>query len=541
MKNNKNNFILQGSILAMAGILTRMIGIVYRIPLNNILGNSGSAAYSIAFDIYSLFLLISSLSMPVAVSKIVSTRMAKGEFKNAKKGFVGALIIATIIGIVVSTFLFMFSDKFAKIWGFESAAMAIKVLAPTLFVMCILGVLRGFFQGMGTMIPTAVSQIFEQIVNAVVSIVAAIVLLGIGEKVGKGISYSAAGGTLGTATGAFTALVFLAFIYKIYSGRFNKKVKRDLYSKEESFSELNRALMYTIFPVLLSTTIYNLGSILDSAMFGNIMARVFKIAESDYSGYWGIYANRYRLLTTAPIAIASALSAAIIPSLVRSCVHGNKKEVRSKINNVIKVTMLVAIPCGAGLSFLGGPVIDLLFPGQDLHNESIYLMRFSLVTVVAYSFSTITNSILQGIDKMKIPVFNSGVALIMHIFILPILLIGFKLNIFGIVIADFIFAFTVCIFNIYQIKKYTRYRQELLKTFIIPVFASLLMGLICYYSQKLMRIVIPGKISTFFAIILGVIIYFILLLFFKVIGENELKMIPKGHKIISVLKKYNLL
>jgi len=541
MGKKNNNFIIQGSILALAGIVTRMIGIIYRIPLNNILGNKGSSAYSIAFDIYSLFLLISSLSLPLAVSKLVSKRLANGEYRNVKKAFVGSLLFGILLGLPFSLILYFFSGKLAYLWKFPSAEIAIKVLAPTLFIMCILGVMRGFFQGMGTMIPTALSQIFEQIVNAVVSIVAAIILWEVGDKVHKAASYSAAGGTLGTALGALTALLFMVFVYFLYRPSFNKKVRRDKFSRDENFNDISKILVFTIIPVLLSTTIYNLSGILDSAIFGNIMSSVFNLKESDYSGFWGIYSNRYRLLTTAPIAIASALSAAIIPSLIKSISQGDFKLAKVKITKSIKVTLLVSIPCGMGLTLLAGPIIDLIFPGPDLHNESIYLLRYSILTVFVYSFSTITNSILQGLDMMKQPVIHSAISLIAHIFILPILMLFFKLNIYAVVIADIIFALMVCIMNLFAIKRRIHYKQEMMKTIILPLFASGVMGITVYFIQKLIRNIIPGGIATLIAIFLAVIIYFALLLMLRVIKEDEILMLPKGRKLVVLLKKYKVL
>ena len=184
MSSKKNNFLVQGSILAIAGILTRVIGIIYRIPLNNILGD-GISAYTIAYDIYSLFLLISSLSLPLAVSKIVAARMATGQVKNAAKTLKGAMVIAVAIGLTVSVCVYLFADKLAGLWKFPSASLALKILAPALFIMCILGVLRGFFQGLGSMIPTAISQIFEQIVNAVVSVLGAYLMFRAGDGIGK--------------------------------------------------------------------------------------------------------------------------------------------------------------------------------------------------------------------------------------------------------------------------------------------------------------------------------------------------------------------
>ena len=171
---SRNSFLIQGSILAFAGILVRVIGLLYRIPLNRILGDVGLGYYGTAFDFYNILILLSSQSMPLAVSKIVSEKLQRRQFRNAHKVFKGALMYGALIGTAFGLFLFFGADWIAStIYKMPPVAIALRVLAPTLTIACILGVVRGYFQGMGNMVPTAVSQVFEQIVNAFVSILAA--------------------------------------------------------------------------------------------------------------------------------------------------------------------------------------------------------------------------------------------------------------------------------------------------------------------------------------------------------------------------------
>lgn len=548
MSSKKNNFLVQGSILAIAGILTRVIGIIYRIPLNNILGD-GISAYTIAYDIYSLFLLISSLSLPLAVSKIVATRMAAGQVKNAAKALKGAMVIAVAIGLTVSICVYLFADKLAGLWKFPSASLALKILAPTLFIMCILGVLRGFFQGLGSMIPTAISQIFEQIVNAVVSVLGAYLMFRAGDGIGKTIEYSAAGGTMGTLAGAVAALVFVTFVYMVYRRNFNRMMRKDKIHVTESYSDLGKVLVVTIFPVLLSTTIYNISSILDSAIYGNIMTKVFGFTEAQYSPYWSIYSGHYRLLTTAPIAIASALSSAVVPSLIRSVTTGDYRLLKSKIGSSIKLTTIIAIPCGIGLSVLADPFITLLFGKGSLHGDDVLLMRLAVFVVIGYSFSTITNSILQGINKMKLPVIHSAIALGTHLFILAGLQL-LKTDVYGVAIADILFSVTVCVLNSVAINKHTGYRQEITKTFVLPLISAVIMGagsfLVYTGMNRLIALVSTSRLLTvavpvLLAVIVAVLIYGVLLMLFKVLNEDEIKMFPAGGRLVRVLKKIRLL
>ncbi|MBR5953405.1 MAG: oligosaccharide flippase family protein, partial [Pseudobutyrivibrio sp.] len=217
-KNGDASFIMQGSILAIASIVSRIVGLLYRVPLTATIGDSGNGYYAAAYEIYNIILLISSYSIPLAVSKLVSARIAKGHVKDATRVLHGALIFAFISGGLAAGVVYFGAEFFTGVILKKSlAAIALKVLAPTLLVVAILGVFRGFFQGLGTMIPSAISQIGEQIVNAIVSVVAANALFSYGKKVGGVLgdvdeyaaAFGAAGGTLGTSTGAFFALIFI--------------------------------------------------------------------------------------------------------------------------------------------------------------------------------------------------------------------------------------------------------------------------------------------------------------------------------------------
>lgn len=541
MGKNKTNFLIQGSILAIAGVLVRVIGIIYRVPVNNILGEEGVTYYAAAYDIYSLFLLISSMSMPIAVSKVVSAKVAKGEIKNAYRAFVGAIAIGMSIGLIVFCIVFFGAEGFAKLCGYPSAVYAIKILAPVLFIMSVLGVLRGFFQGMGTMIATAISQILEQIANAVVSIVGAMYLFNAGKAAGESAALGAAGSTLGTLAGAAVALIFMTFVFIVYLPVLKRQIRKNRGVRPEEYGSLGKELLYTIIPVLLSTTIYNLSSIFDTAVFGNICGKVFNMTEAEYSAMYGVYSGTYRLLTTAPVAIASALSSAIIPSLIRSVEERNKKAVFNKIESSMRLTMIVAIPAGVGLSVLAGPVIDLLF-NMERFDEAVSIMRFAILTVVVFSMSTLTNAVLQGIGRMKVPVINASISMVIHYIFLVALLIIFRPNLYVVVLADALFGLVVCILNSVAIYRYAGYRQEIFRTFILPLVAAAIMGVVAFGTNFLLfKVTGSNALSCVIAICVAVVVYALSLLLVRGIGEEEIRMLPKGAAIVSLLKRVHLL
>ena len=278
-KKKNSSFLIQGMILAAAGIITRLIGIAYRIPVNNILGDEGQGFYGCAFSIYNIALLLTSYSLPLAVSKLVSARISKKEYKNAMRIFKGALLFAVIVGALVGTIVFVFSDFIAgDIMSLRLSAYALRVLAPGLFIVAIMGVVRGFFQGMGTMIPTALSQIVEQVVNAIVSIIGASYLIDIGKIAVESknnpslpFAFGAAGGTLGTVSGAFIGLLFLLVVMAVFYPKFKRRIGRDQTNDLESYPEIYTVLFLTIAPVILSTAIYNISETLDQGIYSNIM------------------------------------------------------------------------------------------------------------------------------------------------------------------------------------------------------------------------------------------------------------------------------
>lgn len=548
-RKSKNSFVIQGSILAFAGILVRIIGLIYRIPLTRILGDEGNGYYSTAYDIYNVLILLSSQSMPLAVSKIVSEKLERKQYKNAYKIFKGALLYGAVLGVAFGLFAFLGADWLATtVYKSQPAAVALKVLAPTLTVACILGVMRGYFQGMGNMIPTAVSQIFEQIVNAVVSVIAAYELTVYGISISKmsklgesaGPAYGAAGGTLGTLMGAVAALIVVVIVFWNSYSNIQRPIKKDRTNIEDSYRTITKVILFTITPVLISSTIYNISNLLDNPIYGNIVTGLFNVSEKTRAQMWGIYSAKYRLLTTMPIAIASSLSTAIVPSMVRSYVAKDRQGMENKVSLALKFSMLIAFPCGMGLSVLGGPINQLLF--GDGTKRTATIMIFSLFTVVVFSLSTISNAILQGIDKLKVPIKNSAISLVIHLIILPILLIVFRMDIYAVVIGDILFGLTVSVLNAFSIKKYMGYSQNLKDTFIRPFVCSAIMGVMCYVTYKLTTFIIPmNVICTILAIGVAVVVYGVVLILSKTVTENELMSVPKGAMLVKIFRKIHLL
>ena len=539
-KSRAGSFLMQGSILAIAGILVRLIGMVYRIPLTNTIGEKGMGVYSTAYTIYNILLLISSYSLPVAVSRLVAARISVGQYRNARRVFLGAVGFAAVSGTAACALTFFGADFFATtLMGMPEAGLAIKTLAPTILVMAFLGVLRGYFQGHGTMIPTAVSQVAEQVINALVSVLAGWLLFRVGTGMDAngeafyGPAYGAAGGTIGTGAGALTALLFCLMVFLMFQRVERSKCRRDRTSSQETYSRIARLLVMTIVPVLVSTTVYQISSLVDQAIFAAYW-------NADYTELWGAYSSKYNLLVHVPVAVASSLASSIIPALSGAVAKKKRTEVVYKTGTAIRFNMAIAFPATVGLTVLASPIMDLLFSGDNM--EAANMMMVGATAVLFYSLSTITNSILQGIGSIWIPVKNSLIALALHIGLLALLLWVFHLDIYGVVFANIFFALCVCILNNLSIKRILHYRQEMLKTFAAPLFSSVVMGVFAFLSYQLFfQLTGRNWLAILVAVVVAVVVYAVLLILTKGVDEVDLMSMPKGRSLISLAKKLHLL
>lgn len=545
-KNSKaNNFVVQGGILAIAGIFTRIIGMFYRIPVTNIIGDEGNGYYAAAYQIYNIMLLISSYSLPLAISKIVSARYSKQEYTNSDRVFKGGLIFAFISGGTACLLVFFGAGFLAgTLMSEPMSSIALIIFAPTLLIVAVMGVVRGYFQGMGTMVPTALSQIVEQIVNAIVSIAAAKVLFNYGTKVAALLhnehyapAYGAAGSTLGTSSGALAGLILLLVMLLLVSARLKRYRMAEDYQGNESMGEIVAMIVMTAIPVILSTAIYNISDVLDNGIFNKIMT--IKGQGVEKTAIWGIYSAKYKLMMNVPIALANAMCSSVVPTLSSCIASDNIRGAKRKIFTALRVTMLIAFPCAVGMSVLAKPILSMLFAG-DL-TLAAQLMQVGSISIIFYSISTLSNGILQGINHLELPVRHSAISLVIHLAALWIMLYVFNWGIYGVVFANILFAFLMCIMNQFSIRRYLHYKQELPRTFIIPAISSAVMGIVVFTLYKLFSLFLNNLSSTFFSIIIGAIVYFFCIIRLHGIREEEMNELPGGAFIAKFARLFHLL
>ncbi len=534
--DNGGEIIVQGSILAIAQIITRLIGLLYRVPLQRIGGDVAMGYYGYAFDIYMMLLLVSSNGVPLAVSKLVSLSHARKDSVNERRILTSAFVWTIVVGTICGGLTFIFADQIvAFIYGPEMSGVvpALKVLAPTIFLCCYMSTFRGYFNGIGTMIPTAISQIIEQIANAIVSVGAAYIL------VKQGAAYAAMGGTMGTCIGALASTIFLIFVYMLYKPKLAKRVKRDKLHSPQPYSQIYKTLCLTMVPLVLSSVIYQISGIIDSSLYTNILTDLGYQPDL-ISTLYGIYTSKYKILINVPMALAASLGISVVPGIASAMVKGDKKEINAKIETTVKFCMIVAIPATVGLSVLGGPVMSLLF--KDTSSLTVRLITIGTPYILFYSLSSVTIGALQGIDRMKTPIINAAISLVIHTVFIYILLRFCDMNVYAIMYSNILFGFCMCVFNQISLRRYIGYKQEVFKSFIIPSAASAIMGVITYVVYKIVFFLLHiNALATLLAILVAVVVYAVLLILFRGITEEEIYAFPKGTAIVGLLRRFHLL
>lgn len=537
----QSNFIMQAGILAAAGILVRVIGILYRSPLTAIIGDEGNGYYSFAYNIYANILLISSYSIPSAISKVIAQKLAHHEYRNAQRIFRCALLYVIVVGGAASLFAY-FAAPFLVV---ENAVGVLRVFAPTIFLSGLLGCLRGYFQARRNMVPTSVSQILEQIMNAIVSVGAAYLFIrwlakGSGDTL-KAI-YGASGSAVGTGSGVLIALIFMLVIYLRYRPQEERLIREEDSGALDEYAVILKNILLVVTPFILSTFIYNCSTAVDQTIFSDVIMKTAGIRQEEAATLYGVFSGKAVVLRNLPVAIASAMSAAIIPTISGTWSLGQKEDSCKKVSAAMKATMMIAIPGSFGLLFLARPIVWLLFPQKSSIDLASHLLMALAFTVIFYCISTISNGVLQAIGRVNRPVIHAAIALVVQAGILYLLLGFSNMGLYALVVAEFVYSVLMCVLNGVSMRKDMEYKQEVGRTFLRPAIAALLMGIVArLIYEGVYALLKSNALSLCIALVCALISYFVLVFLTGAVTAEEVKTFPKGNMILAAARKLHLL
>ena len=333
--NRTRSIVKQASILAIAGILVRIIGVLYRSPLKALITSEGIGYYSTSYTIYALILLISSYSIPTAISKLISEKLVLNQYNNVQKILKCSFIYICAIGGGAAIVTFFIAPFIVQ----ENAVNALRVLCPTIFLSGLLGVFRGYFQAHQTTLYTSVSQIIEQVFNAIVSVGAAYLFIQPYLSTGGSplASAGAAGSALGTGAGVLIGLLYMTFMYMKRKNNIIIENEPDDY--EDSYKDIFKMILSIVTPIIFATCIYNLVTTIDMYIFYAAMG-----TGVNATTLYGVYSGEYIVLQNVPVALAAAMSTASIPAISSSWSLRDYRQTKEHIRSGIRITMLILIP-----------------------------------------------------------------------------------------------------------------------------------------------------------------------------------------------------
>ena len=536
-KKNDNTLVKNASFLMVAALVSKIIGMLYKSPLSSTLGSESYALFQYAQNAYFILLMIASFSIPQAVSKIMAEKIVFERYRDAQKVFHCALIYAVVAGGAVALFC-VFGVKLLVPEDMAGARLALQMLAPTIFLSGILGVFRGYFQAYRNMMPTSISQIVEQIFVATFALLMSSLMIGrfAGSSEEVIQKWGAAGATMGTGAGVAAALVFMILVYVLNKKRIKARLRRDRASLNENTADVMKNIVLIIMPIILSAFIYNVNGYINSYMYSGIMGSkgmdpgLLKRMYAEY-GY-------FMTIINIPLTLASTAPTSMIPEVSAHYAENDIPMANSKIDRATWLSMFISIPAAIGLAVLSGPVVRLLFPVTN--GVGGWLLVLGAITIILNGNSNISNGVLQGIGKPRLPMIHAAIALVVDIISMAVLLYLTDLGVYSIVVSMVIYAVVMCLLNERSMKKYMGYKNPWRSAYLYPLLASVPMALVAggvYYG--LYTLIHSNFISLCVAIVLAVAVYLIAYLKFSKPSEEELRMIPGGSYLVRIARKIN--
>lgn len=533
---SKKSFLKGAVILGAAGILVKVLGAFYRIPLVNLIGDEGMGYYQTSYPIYNLLFAISTAGLPVAIAKLVSEKRALGQYKNAQRIFRISFLGLIIGGVLTSSIIFFGSGMIVSYLENPKAYYAMMALTPALLFVPIMSAIRGYFQGRQNMVPTACSQIVEQIFRVGIGLYLAYILLD------KGLDKAAGGAAFGASAGAIGGTILMVLIYLYNRKNIKDEIRTDSTEVYESTNQIIKNILIIAIPITIGAAIVPLINSIDVAIVMRKL-QVIGYTKIEASKLYGRMAGMAQTLINFPQVFSIALSMSLVPAISAAYATLDYKNVRDISISGIRVSLVIGLPAALGLYALAVPIMKLLYFTQSLEVQE---SAGSILSVLAFSviFLALVQSmtgILQAIGKPFIPVRNLIIGAACKV-VITYTLTGIKsINIYGAVIGTICAYAIASILNYISVKKYVNIKPNFIDVFIKPAVAAIIMLIAVKISYLYIYKFIPGRLTTIIAIIIGGIIYGVALIVTGAITQRDFEIIPKGNKIVKVLRKYRLI
>lgn len=534
--SKKQSFVKGAAILGFAGLIVKVIGAFFRVPLTNILGSEGIANYQVAYPYYTLLLVVSSAGLPTAISRIVSERVTLGDYRGAHKTFQTALKILFVFGVATTAILFALSGMIANASKIPSAHLSLKMIAPSLFFVSILSAYRGYFQGLQLMSPTALTQIVEQLVKLGAGIFFAL------QWVGKGVEYGAAGALLGVTISEVIALIVIIIIYNFKKKQINENRRQSAGLMRRAKRSIASELILIAVPITLGACILPIVNSIDTAIVTNTLLNV------DYSAFnplspqesFGVLTGAVNTLANMPAVLSLALCMSLVPAISEAIANNDTLSVCRRSGMGFKLAFLIGLPCAVGLFLLSEPVLTLLY-SRGLKAQEIAVGSTLLKTMsVGVLFLTMLQSmagILQGAKLQWVPFFSlligAGVKLFLSIELIKIP----SINVNGAAIGTAACYGIAAIVNIAVVLIRTRARIRIAADLLAPVISAAMMGVVVHFMYRSISQQLSNSITVLACIATAALVYISMLFVTGALKKDDMEFIPGGGRIIRFINR----
>lgn len=532
---SKKSFLKGAIILGIAGLIVKILGAFFRIPLANVIGDEGMGYYQTAYPVYVFLLVLSTSGIPTAISKIVSEKNAVGNRQGAHRVFRISFILLFFIGITTSVALYLGAGYLVHVLKNPGAYDAMIAIAPALLFVPVMAAYRGYFQGLQDMKPTAVSQVIEQLFRVVTGLFLAYFL------VTKGLKYAAAGASFGAAAGAIAGSITIIGIYYIKRNSIHKNIKASKRTDTESIGKILYKIFVIAIPITIGAAIMPIMNMIDVAIVMRRLQEVGFTREAAVSLY-GQLTGMAGPLINFPQILSMSIAWSLVPAISDANERKDYDFLRYNVKTGVRVSIIIGLPCAFGLMALSQQIMLLMFPMQKASAlsaaPSLFILAFGVIFLS--TVQTLTG-VLQGLGKPVIPVINLAVGSIFKI-VCTFVLTGIpNINVKGAAVGTAVAYAVASLLNLMAVKKYTNTHFDFNLSVIKPLVSSAVMAGAVVGSYDLLDLYMGRSISTVIAVMVGVFVYAIMLFVIKGITYDDLKMMPKGDKIIKLLKKIKLM
>ena len=524
----KQNFLQGTALLAMSTAIVKVIGAVYKIPLNAIIGEQGFGYFNTAYEIYAVLLMISTAGLPVAMSRMISQASAQGRYGQVRRIYTTARAIFLALGISGSLLMTVFCRQLAQFQNQPDAWAAIGCLGPCVLLICVMSTYRGFFQGQSNMIPTSVSQVLEAVVKLIVGMVAALALL----KFTSQVSLAAGGAILGVTASCLISAIYLNSCFR----KAYKMMPVDD-GTVDTFGTTAKALLAIAVPITIGSAGLQVLTMLETKIY---MGRLLTLGYSQDTAdtMRGIYGMTQTIFNM-PCAFIPAITMSIIPAITAQLTLKDHKGAKAMEESAVRVTGLICMPCAFGLAVVAQPVTALLggYEGDNL------VLATKLMTVLGMCIAfnavvLVTNAMMQAHGHVNIPVINMLVGGFAKLAIVFLLTGNPNINIVGTPIGTAVCYLIITALNLISMRRCIPQTPAVLRNLVRPFAAAAIMGVCAWSAWWALKVVVgitSNLILCALPVMVGVVVYMGAVIVLKAITREDCLLLPKGAKIAKLL------